>query len=136
MGNGDPLIGRQLASFRIERVLGRGGMATVYYGWDVKLERPVAIKVIDARYQDDPAYAVRFVNEARSIATWHHPNIIQVYYADDAQGLYYFVMEYVPGQDLCALLDEYRHAGKLLPLPGVMRIGRAIANGLDYAHER
>jgi serine/threonine protein kinase len=136
MGNDDPLIGRQLASFRIERVLGRGGMATVYYGWDVKLERPVAIKVIDARYQGDPAYAVRFVNEAKSIATWHHPNVIQVYYADDAQGLYYFVMEYVPGLDLGALLDEQRRAGNLLPLPEVIRIGRAIANGLDYAHER
>ncbi len=136
MRNDDPLIGRQLASFRIERVLGRGGMATVYYGWDVKLDRPVAIKVIDARYQGDPAYAVRFVNEAKSIATWHHPNVIQVYYADDAQGLYYFVMEYVPGLDLGALLDEQRHAGKLLPLPEVMRIGRAIASGLDYAHER
>src|SRR5713226_2212174 len=136
MSSDDPLIGRRLASFRIERVLGRGGMATVYYGWDVKLDRPVAIKVIDARYQDDPAYAVRFVNEAKSIATWHHANIIQVYSADDAQGLYYFVMEYVSGQDLGALLDEQRRAGELLPLPEVMRIGRAIANGLDYAHER
>ncbi len=136
MSSDDPLIGRQLASFRIDRVLGRGGMATVYYGWDVKLDRPVAIKVIDARYQDDPAYAKRFVNEAKSIATWHHPNIIQVYYADDAQGLYYFVMEYVPGQDLGALLDKQRQSGQLLPLPEVMRLGRAIANGLDYAHAR
>src|SRR5260221_3780514 len=136
MSTDDPLIGRQLASFRLDRVLGRGGMATVYYGWDVKLDRPVAIKVIDARYQDDPAYAERFVNEAKSIATWHHPNIIQVYYADDAQGLYYFVMENIPGQDLGALLDARQRAGQLLPLPEVMRIGRAIANGLDYAHAR
>src|SRR6478736_3371062 len=136
MSGDDPLIGRQLASFRIERVLGRGGMATVYYGWDVKLERPVALKVIDARYQDDPAYAVRFVNEAKSIAALHHPNVIQVYYADDAQGLYYFAMEYVPGKDLGALLDEHRRAGKLMPLPEAMRLGRAIANGLDYAHQR
>src|SRR6202040_242877 len=111
MGNGDPLIGRQLASYRIDRVLGRGGMATVYYGWDVKLDRPVAIKVIDARFQDDPAYARRFVNEAKSIAPLDHPNIVQVYYADDAQGLYYFAMEYVPGQDLGALLAQQRRAG-------------------------
>jgi Protein kinase domain len=136
MGNEDPLIGRQLASYRIDRVLGRGGMATVYYGWDIKLERPVAIKVIDARYQGDPAYALRFINEARSIATWHHPNIIQVYYADDADGFYYFAMEYVAGLDLGALLDQQDRAGQRLPLPEVMRIGRAIANGLDYAHAR
>src|SRR6185503_1505538 len=62
----DPLIGKQLASFRIERVQGRGGMATVYYGWDVKLERPVAIKVIATHYAGDAAYAARFVNEARA----------------------------------------------------------------------
>ena len=53
----DPLIGRQLANFRIERVIGRGGMAQVYYGRDVKLQRPVAIKVIDVRYRGNPAYA-------------------------------------------------------------------------------
>src|SRR5258708_27736488 len=136
MGNADPLLGRQLASYRMDRVLGGGGMATVYYGWDVKLQRPVAVKVIDARYQGDPAYALRFVNEARSIAAWHHANIIQVYYADDADGFYYFAMEYVAGLDLGALLDQQDRAGKLLPLPEVMRIRPAIANGLDYAHAR
>ena len=52
MPKNDSLIGRQLANFRIERLLGRGGMATVYAGQDVKLQRPVAIKIIDARYQD------------------------------------------------------------------------------------
>ena len=120
MGNEDPLVGQQLASFRILRVLGRGGMATVYYGWDVKLERPVAVKVIDARYQGDPAYAQRFVNEAKSIAAWHHPNIIQVYYADDVDGLYYFAMEYVPGLDLGGLLDLLNLQGTLADLTGAL----------------
>ena len=50
----DPLIGRQLANFKIERVIGRGGMAIVYYGQDVKLERPVAIKVIDTQHRENP----------------------------------------------------------------------------------
>lgn len=57
----DSLIGRQLANFRIERTIGRGGMAQVYYGVDVKLERSVAIKVINARYRDNASYAERFV---------------------------------------------------------------------------
>ncbi len=74
----DPLIGSQLANFRIEHLIGRGGMAQVYYGWDVKLERPVAVKVIDARYRDNPTYAERFVREARAVATWHHENIIEI----------------------------------------------------------
>lgn len=51
----DPLIGHQLANFRVERILGRGGMAQVYFGQDIKLQRPVAIKVIDARYRGKPA---------------------------------------------------------------------------------
>lgn len=134
MADVDPLIGRQLASFRLDRVLGRGGMATVYYGWDVKLARPVAVKLIDARHQGDPAYAERFVNEARSIATWRHPNILQVYYADDDDGLYYYVMEYVAGRDLSAVLATTHQAGQRLPLPEVLRIGRAMAAALDYAH--
>jgi serine/threonine-protein kinase len=96
----DPLIGQQLANFRVERLLGQGGMATVYLGLDIKLQRAVAIKVIDKHYKNQPAYAARFVNEARMMAKWRHENIIQIYYADDIPGYSYYVMEYVDGQDL------------------------------------
>jgi len=132
----DSLIGRQLANFRIERVIRQGGMARVYYGRDVKLDRPVAVKVIDARYRDDPAYAERFVREARAVAAWRHENVIQVYYADDEDGLYYFVMEYIDGLDLRELLSRYVADGELMPHDDVLRIGRAIADGLDGAHEQ
>ena len=64
----DPLTGRQLNNFRVERVIGRGGMGITYYGTDVKLQRPVAIKVLDARYRNDSTYAQRFVQEAQTIA--------------------------------------------------------------------
>ena len=130
----DPLIGKQLSNFIIERSLGRGGMAQVYYGQDVKLQRPVAIKVIDTRYRGDPTYAERFIREARAIARWRHENIIQVYYADDADGLYYYVMEYVDGVDLADLLSDYAAKRKMLPPDEILRIGRAIASALDYAH--
>ena len=136
MPTNDPLLGRQLANFRVERVIGRGGMATVYYGWDVKLARPVAIKLIDARYRNNPAYAQRFVNEARTVATWFHENILQVYYADDEEGLYYFVMEYLRGLDLGQLLQKYTEAGELMPHEDVLWIGRAVARALDFAHAR
>ncbi len=132
----DPLIGSQLANFRLDRLIGRGGMAVVYLGWDVKLERPVAVKVIDARYRDDPSYAERFVREARAVASWRHENIIQIYYADDEDGLYYFVMECVEGQDLGEVLSQYRVEDGLMPHDQVLRIGRAIASALDYAHEQ
>lgn len=132
----DPLIGRQVANFRIERVLGRGGMAQVYYGRDVKLQRPVAVKVIDASFRGNPAYARRFVQEARTIATWRHENIVQIYYADNESDLYYFVMEYIDGLDLAGLLARYLRNGELMPLEDVIRIGRAIASALDYAHQK
>lgn len=130
----DPLIGKQLANFRVERLLGQGGMATVYFGQDIKLHRPVAIKVLDKRYRKHPAYATRFVNEARMMAKWHHENIIQIYYADDSQGFSYYVMDYVDGEDLSAYLDAHHYQSKLISTDEVLRIGNAIANALDYAH--
>ncbi len=133
--NTDPLIGRQLANFRIERVLGRGGMAQVYYGQDVKLERPVAIKVIDARHRGKPAYAQRFVKEARAVARWRHESIIQIYYADDQDDLYFYAMEYIDGQDLASILAAYSAQGELMPQQDVLRVTQAIASALDYAHK-
>lgn len=64
----DSLIGKQLDEYRLEAVLGHGGMARVYRGVDVRLKRCVAIKVIDAPYQTDPDYAFRFEREAQAIA--------------------------------------------------------------------
>lgn len=132
----DPLIGRQLANFRVERAIGRGGMAQVYYGQDIKLKRPVAIKVIDVRHRDKPAYAKRFVREAQTIAKWRHEHIIQIYYANNKADLYYFVMEYIDGQDLSQIIAKYKTRGKLMPQAEVLRIGRAVASALDYAHQK
>ncbi|MCA9894344.1 MAG: protein kinase [Anaerolineae bacterium] len=130
------LVGQQLANFKVERLLGRGGMAEVYFGRDVNLQRPVAIKVIDAQFRQDASYAERFVSEARTVATWRHENIVHVYYADRNDDLYYFVMEYIDGMDLASLLREYATAKELMPHADVVRIGRAVASALDYAHKR
>lgn len=136
MGREDPLIGRKLANYRIERMLKHGGMASVYYGWDIQLERPVAIKLIDARYRDRPGYAERFLREARAVATWHHENILQVYYADNEDGLYFYVMEYIRGLDLSQLISHYSRDNELIPQVDAIRIGRACASALDYAHKK
>ena len=132
----DPLIGRQLANFRVERLIGRGGMAAVYSGQDVTLYRPVALKVIDARFRDNPTYALRFVREAQTVATWRHENIIHIYYAGDENGLYYFVMEYIDGTDLGKYLTRYAARRERISHKEMIRIGRAIASALDYAHQR
>ena len=118
----DDLIGRQLANFRVDGLLGRGGMGQVYSGWDVKLNRRVAIKIIDTRYREDIEYAQRFINEAQAVATWHHENIIQVYYADEEDGLYYFVMEYIDGQSLRELQELQIKKGTFLAHETVLRI--------------
>ena len=131
----DPLIGMSLGNFRVDRLIGQGGMATVYYGQDVKLSRPVAIKVLDKRYRNHPAYAGRFVKEARMMAQWRHENILQIYYADDAQGFPYYVMEFVDGQDLGAIMNLYHDEKTLMPLADALRVGKAVAGALDYAHQ-
>jgi serine/threonine protein kinase len=132
----DPLIGQQLGNYRLDRLIGRGGMAVVYYGWDVQLERPVAIKIIDARYRSNRAYAERFVREARAVATWRHENIVPVYYAGEHDELFFFAMEYIDGLDLDSLLAEYVVACELMPHDDVVRIARAVASALDYAHAK
>lgn len=132
----DPLIGQQLSNYRIDAVIGRGGMATVYYGWDVNLHRPAAVKVIDARYRHNPTYAERFLQEARAVATWRHDNILQVYYAAQEEELYYFAMEYVDGPDLGQVMKQYADKKELMPHADVLEIGRAVADALDYAHKQ
>ncbi len=132
----DPLIGQQISNYRIERLLGQGGMATVYYALDVKLNRHVAIKFIDKRFKNNPVYASRFVNEARMMASWRHEHIVQIYYADDTLGYSYYAMEYVDGNDLSKVMALYQEQGELMPIDEVIRIGKAIASALDYAHKQ
>ncbi|MEW5940779.1 MAG: protein kinase [Chloroflexota bacterium] len=134
--NEDPLIGQTIGNYSIESLLGHGGMAQVYFGQDIKLQRPVAIKVIDPRYRGKTAQARRFIKEARVMAKWKHENIVQIYSADDEGDLYYYVMEYVDGKDLASILSSYAADGELIPIADVVRIGRAIANALDYAHKQ
>ncbi len=130
----DQMIGLQLANFRVKRLIGQGGMAAVYLGQDVKLQRSVAIKVIDKRYKNDPAYISRFIKEARMMAKWRHENLVQIYYADEEKGFSYYVMEYVDGNDLSTVMEMYADQNELMPIPDVLRIGNAVAGALDYAH--
>jgi len=132
----DALIGRQLGNFRIVRLLGVGGMGRVYYGLDVKLQRPVAIKVIHEHFRQQKDYVERLLSEARAVATWRHKNIAQIYYADDQDGIFYFAMEYINGLNLKEILIDYANAGELMSYEDVALVGWGIADALDYAHER
>ena len=121
--------------FVLERQIGAGGMARVYKGKDVSLDRPVAVKVLKPGYGETDI-GLRFEREGRTAARLSHPNIVQVY--DAGQGEFegrevsYIVMEYVPGGDLKALIDE-RGA---LSNDQLVRLGADVSAGLAHAHER
>jgi len=108
--NQDPLIGQQLDEYELVALLGRGGMARVYRGRDVRLKRDVAIKVIDAIYRADESYRARFEREAQAIAQLEHPHIVRLYRYGEVSGLFYMAMQYIPGQDLRSYLDDLRAA--------------------------
>ncbi|MBL7188932.1 MAG: protein kinase [Phycisphaerae bacterium] len=90
--------GSQIGPFRIERELGHGAMGVVYLAHDTKLDRPVAIKSLPAEVMDNQARS-RFSREARLLASLNHPNIATIYEElEEAEGVSYLVLEYVPGR--------------------------------------
>jgi len=133
----DPLIGKTLGDYSIVDILGHGGMARVYRGYDKKLNRYAAVKVIDAHLivsGDQDEYRQRFQNEARAIARLNHPNIVGVYQFDQVGTIYYMAMSFIDGRDLRAHLKDYAKKNTFMPYPEVLRIIRDISSALDYAH--
>jgi eukaryotic-like serine/threonine-protein kinase len=116
--------------YRLERELGRGGMATVHLGHDVELGRPVAVKILAAQLAGDEELRARFVREARLAARLSHPNIVQVFDAGEDDGLPYIVMEHVPG---ATLAEELRRSGRL-PAGRTVDLGLQVCAGLEHAH--
>jgi eukaryotic-like serine/threonine-protein kinase len=113
--------------YRLERVLGRGGMATVQLAHDTELRRPVAIKVLAEHLAGDVNFRDRFLREARLAARLSHPNVVQVFDAGEDRGQPFIVMEYVPGPTLA-------EQGKVPPAEAVQLALQACA-GLQHAHE-
>lgn len=117
--------------YRVERVLGQGGMASVYLAHDEQLHRPVAAKVLHGGLARDQVFRERFLREARLAAGLSHPNVVQVFDAGEDDGGLYIVMEYVAGRTLA---DELAADGPLPPDRAVRLILQACA-GLAHAHE-
>lgn len=101
---GEELCGRQLQHFRIEQMIGRGGMGTVYRAHDQSLDRPVALKVVDASMVQDPTLRERFVREARAQGRLSHPHVVQIHSIGEQDGLSFFAMEIVEGESLEELI--------------------------------
>ena len=119
--------------YRIEREIGRGGMAIVYLAYHQWLDRPVALKVLRPELQQDAALVERFLVEARSAARLEHPNIVAVYDAGVVDGVHYLAMEYVEGETLADVLARVNGP---LPLDFVLSVTSQVASALDYAHRR
>ena len=93
--------------YRVEALIGEGGMARVYRGTDTTLERPVAVKVLREELSHQEDVVSRFRREAHAAAKLNHPNIVQIYDTGVENGHYYIVMEYLPEPDLKQIIEEY-----------------------------
>jgi serine/threonine protein kinase len=124
------LIGRKLGQYEVVGLLGRGGMATVYKGYQASLDREVAIKVLPPHPGMDDQFIERFRLEARTIGNLQNPNILPLYDYGTEENILYLVMAYVSGGSLADYLD-----GKLDP-KRVEKWLREIASGLDFAHRK
>lgn len=128
------LIGTTLGGYAVEALLGSGGMASVYCGLDLHLQRPVAIKVLADRAAALPGFADRFRQEARLVANLRHPNIVQIYAFGEERGLTYMVQELLPGPTLEQRMADATQQGQFLPPDKVTAIVAQLAAALDAAH--
>jgi len=117
--------------YRIERELGRGGMATVYLADDLKHRRKVAVKVLHPELAEALG-AERFLREIETTANLRHPHILPLYDSGDAGGFLYYVMPLVEGESLRDRLER----DKQLPIDEALQVAREVADALGYAHAR
>jgi serine/threonine-protein kinase len=122
--------------YRVDRLLAHGGMSSVYRGTDTRLDRPVAIKIMDPRFADDRSFVDRFVREAQSAAQLHHPHVVAVHdqgfdLPQGAEsGLAFLVMELVDGGTLRDLLDDHGSLDVALALS----VAEPVLSALAAAH--
>jgi hypothetical protein len=127
----ESLVGRTLGQYQIVQELGRGGMAVVYKAYQPSLTRYVAIKVLPPQFSFDHDFVERFVREARGAAMLHHLNIITIHDVAEQDGVHYFVMEYLTGKMLDAVMAETP-----VTLPRIAHIINQVAGALDHAHSQ
>jgi hypothetical protein len=122
-------LGQTLGKYRIESLLGSGGFAWVFKGYDPELDIPVAIKVLKPQFAGDQAVVDRFKREASTAARLRHPNIIKIYAVGRENDAVYFVMDYLPSG-----LANRLESTQSLPEDYVLRVGVDVARALGFAH--
>jgi predicted Ser/Thr protein kinase len=126
----DDLIGRSLAHYRVDEVLGKGGMGVVYRAFDTRLQRPVALKVLPEQFTANEDRRRRFLQEARAAGSVTHPAIAQIYDVDETEGVTFMAMELVAGRTVSDLIAE-----RELDILGAVEIAIQVGQGLARAHE-
>jgi serine/threonine protein kinase len=133
----DGLIGTVLDNaYRVEKILGQGGMGAVFRAHDIALNRPVAIKVMHCHIAQQTGFRERFLQEARAIAALDHPGIVQTYSFSREPTLLYIAMAFVEGQNLGDCLQVLAESGMVVSLPEALSIVESVADALAYAHRR
>jgi len=127
-----PRLGSLVGRYRLDALLGRGGMGVVFRATDQELERAVAIKFLSPELAEDAAFRDRFVHESRLAAAIEHPAIVPIYEAGTIGGSLFIAMRYVPGRDLGAVLRSEAP----LELERTLALARSVAEALDAAHRR
>lgn len=123
--------GTRLGAYRIERMLGEGGMAFVYEAMHEDLHRRTAIKMLRPEFANQHPIATRFLNEAKAVNLIAHQNIVEIYnFGENPDGSAYLVMEYLAGETL----QQWLHRRRTLPVPLVVHVFGQIARALDAAH--
>ena len=130
MGDEDLLIDKTIKHYKVGELLGKGGMGVVYRAQDMKLHRPVALKMIRPGLTANPDRLKRFLQEARAAAAITHPAIAQVYDIDTVDETTFIVMEYVEGQTVGKLI-----ANKEMDLIGSVEVALQVVEGLAKAHK-
>jgi tRNA A-37 threonylcarbamoyl transferase component Bud32 len=127
-----PKIGAEFGGYRLESLIGHGGMSIVYRAQHLSLERTVALKLLAPQLSDDEAFRERFLRESRLAASLDHPNVIPIYEAGEEDGVFFIAMRYVEGLDLKTLL---KREGSL-PLDRTSSIISQVSNALGAAHAK
>ena len=130
------MIGQTIATYRIEALLGEGGMGSVYRAVDVNLTRPVALKLMHPHLARQPEFRARFIQEARSAANLSHPSIVRIYQFEARGDLMFIAMEYFPGGTLTSHLKHAAKQKQSIDLRETLAILAQIADALDYAHRK
>ncbi len=129
------LIGRTVGGYRVERLVGRGGMGAVFEAVHPYIERRAAIKVLYPELSENPQFAARFLNEARAVNLVQHPGLVQIFeFGVLPDGVAYIIMEFLSGETLNARLD--RAAEHRLPDAEALDVARQVAAALAAAHDK